>query len=98
MFGCEDNILNTIDSNGTTNFGFELPNSGNVIFIITDRYNSEVKTFDLGELNAGLHTLSWDGKNNNGNNVNEGVYFYKIFVDNQLMAAKEMYLFIPDAL
>ena len=37
-----------------------------------------VRTIDEGDKGAGQHTTIWDGKNDDGENVSSGVYFYQL--------------------
>jgi len=40
----------------------------------------EVKSFNVSTQSAGYNRLVWDGRNESGNFVTSGVYFYKISV------------------
>ncbi|MCD4773409.1 MAG: T9SS type A sorting domain-containing protein, partial [Bacteroidales bacterium] len=40
----------------------------------------------------GKHSVIWDGKNNSGNNVSQGVYFYQLNIDNKPVSTKKMIL------
>ena len=37
-----------------------------------------VRTIDEGDKSVGTHTVIWDGKNDDGENVSSGVYFYQL--------------------
>jgi len=37
-----------------------------------------VKTLVNGNMNAGKHNIVWNGRDNAGNAVSSGVYFYKM--------------------
>ena len=37
-----------------------------------------IRTIDEGDKGAGQHTTVWDGKNDDGENVSSGVYFYQL--------------------
>ena len=44
-------------------------------------YNSlgqKVRTFGLGSVSAGYHTFEWNGRNDQGENVGAGIYFYQL--------------------
>ena len=48
---------------------------------IYDTSGREVRTLVSGPLKAGLHTVRWDGTNNDGKSVASGVYFYSLKAD-----------------
>ena len=62
--------------NPTTNIQYQLAESRNVSIKIYNMLGNEVKTLINEEQPAGLHQITWDGKNSNGNNVSSGVYLY----------------------
>jgi hypothetical protein len=70
--------------NPETTISFQLPtNGGNtrgVNLAIYDISGKLVKTLINGEKEPGYHSVVWDGKNETGNEVSSGVYFYKIDV------------------
>ena len=41
-----------------------------------------VKTIDRGENSIGMHTVEWDGKNDDGDSLSSGVYFYQLRTKN----------------
>jgi flagellar hook assembly protein FlgD len=45
---------------------------------IYNTIGQEVRELVEGEYQAGMHTVSWDGKTDNGNPVSSGLYFYQI--------------------
>ena len=53
----------------------------NIIDVEIHIYNTLgklVRTIDEGDKGAGQHTTIWDGKNDDGDNVSSGVYFYQL--------------------
>ena len=40
-----------------------------------------VKNLEFGRLNAGIHNLNWDGRNDQGEKVASGVYFAQLRVN-----------------
>ncbi len=58
---------------------FELEGDASAVFI--DIYNESgtlVKSLIAGEHAAGHHTMTWDGRNDAGNQVDDGAYYYQI--------------------
>ena len=59
----------------TTPFGVELQQSADkVTATITDRNGAVVRTIDIGELKAGVHTFTWDGTMTDGSSAPNGSY------------------------
>ena len=57
-----------------TGIEFELPKAGYVYFEVTNATGYHVRTLWDGELEAGVHTLLWDGTNDDGESLRNGVY------------------------
>lgn len=75
--------------NPSTTIGFELPNSGLVSVRIYNIMGQLVKTLsDNKSYEAGKHSIMWNGKNNNGEEVPSGVYFYRITSGNETQTKK----------
>ncbi len=59
----------------TTPFGVELQQSADkVTATITDKSGAVIRTIDIGELKAGLHTFTWDGTQTDGSTAPNGSY------------------------
>jgi flagellar hook assembly protein FlgD len=63
--------------NATTKIDFRTE-GGDVNLAIYDITGSLVKTLVNGSLEAGSHSIVWDGKDNGGSDVSSGVYFYRL--------------------
>ena len=61
--------------NSSTLFLIDLPLNSEVNFILYDILGHSVKSLYSGELRAGSHTFSWDGKNSHGKYVASGIYY-----------------------
>jgi|UniRef100_A0A7C3YYM8 flagellar basal-body rod modification protein FlgD len=58
---------------------FNLPRSAKEVVVgIFDSTGKQVRTLTLGAQPAGSLTLSWDGRNSQGNQVADGLYTYQI--------------------
>ncbi len=65
-------------ANTKTTFRFQLPkNCNNPIINIYNTYGNLIRQIDI----SGKYTQTWDGKDNKGNRVKEGLYLYNISYD-----------------
>ena len=64
--------------NPNTNIRFDLPTSAKVSLKIFNIKGELVRTLVQSQLNAGSHIFQWDGKDDIGQSLASGVYFYKI--------------------
>ncbi|MFC1730470.1 FlgD immunoglobulin-like domain containing protein [candidate division KSB1 bacterium] len=64
--------------NPETTITFSIPRAGNVKVTVYSVLGEEVKTIVNSEINAGPHTVRWDGTNSRGQPVSSGVYIYRI--------------------
>jgi hypothetical protein len=60
--------------NPTTNISFALPEQSHVELVIYNVRGQAIRTLTNSDMNAGYHTLTWDGLDNNGVLVGSGVY------------------------
>ena len=61
--------------NPVTQIDYDLPQEGLARMVIYDVMGREVKELVNQSLNAGYHTVRWDGTNSRGMNVSAGLYF-----------------------
>lgn len=64
--------------NPNTNIKFNMPVTENVNISIYNVKGQLVKTLVNGVAQAGSHTITWNGVDNNNTSVSSGVYFYKL--------------------
>ncbi len=64
--------------NPETNISFNLANGGDISLAVYDVRGRKVKDLVSGYMDAGNHTLVWNGTNNQNEGVSSGIYFYKI--------------------
>lgn len=66
--------------NAETRFTLNLSNSAEVTVEIFDVNGRCVRKYDTGRLDAGLHDFIWNGKNDYGQRLPGGIYFYRTAV------------------
>jgi hypothetical protein len=62
--------------NPSTSFALSLPEASDYSLRVFNITGQLVKSYS-GHLEAGVHTITWDGRNDQGSSVASGVYFYK---------------------
>jgi len=78
--------------NPTTNVIYSIQKEGFVQLEIYDLLGRTVKSL-LSEIkSAGEYSLSWDGKNDQGELVASGIYYYTVKVENETLYSKRMIL------
>ena len=68
--------------NPTTTIEYQIPASGNVDMVIYNMTGQKVRTLINEVKSAGFYKVTWDGKNNMGETVASGLYFYKLVSGN----------------
>jgi hypothetical protein len=81
-----DNYPNPF-SNSTT-FEIFLNEPSEIIIEIYNINGQLVKTISKGNVLSGLHTFKWDGRNNNGVELESGIYFYRLKADKNVLRKK----------
>ena len=64
--------------NPETVIRYELPQQTPVRLEVFDVLGQRVKTLVVGTLSAGIHQSVWNGRNEQGQQVSNGVYFYRL--------------------
>ena len=77
--------------NPSTSISFSIPKDGNVNLSVFNLNGHRVKDLINGNINAGIHTVTWNGFNSDGKPVSSGVYLYIIKSDS-FSAMKKMIL------
>jgi hypothetical protein len=89
-YALEQNYPNPF--NPSTDIQFALPADSKVSLEIYNVLGQRVNTLVNGEMPAGDHTVTWDGRNSSGGSVSSGVYFYRIQATNFVETKKMMML------
>ena len=78
-FGLKQNVPNPF--NPETTIRFELPGPTEVRLTIYNTLGQVVRNLVIGPQAAGTHSVRWDGRDNPGNLVSSGLYFYTLETD-----------------
>jgi hypothetical protein len=78
--------------NPMTNISYQLPLQQEVHLVIYNILGQAVKNLVSGVQPAGVYTIQWDGRNNDGVRVSSGTYFYRLKAGDILMTKKMMLL------
>ncbi|MFZ5516065.1 MAG: M28 family peptidase [Candidatus Zhuqueibacterota bacterium] len=79
--------------NPATTITFDVPSAGNMSLKIFNLLGQEIKTLVDAKMQAGRHTISWDGTDARGRNVSCGVYLYQLQAENYQKTRKMVLLF-----
>jgi hypothetical protein len=69
-----------------------LPQQCSVSLVVTDPSGRLVRTLCRGKLDKGRHTYTWDGRDDLGNPVSTGMYFYSLKTPEGTKSRKMMLL------
>jgi len=75
-FSLYDNYPNPF--NPTTQIAVDLPEAATTEITVWNIMGQKVATLYSGDLNAGHHTLNFDGRDSNGKQLTSGMYLYRI--------------------
>lgn len=74
--------------NPATQIEFSLSSASDVRLTVYDLLGREVSRLVYGRLEAGHHRTTWNGRNQHGQVVSSGVYFYRLLVGNKEQTRK----------
>ncbi len=77
--------------NPATDISFSLPNAGQVKLVVYNILGAEVATLVDEVRSAGVHRVTWDGRDNSGKQVASGIYLYRLTAGD-FAATKKMML------
>ncbi len=78
MFTLEQNYPNPF--NPATQIAFQLQSSGLVEMTIYNLLGEKVRTLLSAPMSAGSHTVTWNGRDEQGNSLASGIYLYRLKV------------------
>jgi hypothetical protein len=74
--------------NPETEISFSLPERSQASLVIYNILGEKVKILVDQSMEAGVHTVHWNGKDQAGNPVASGIYFYKLTAGDLFLAKK----------
>ncbi len=90
-FGLEQNMPNPF--NPTTTISYDIPaGGGHVVMEIFDAQGRKVRTLLDKQTGPGRHSVVWYGRDQKGNSVPSGIYFYRLSTENYEKTRKMMLL------
>lgn len=89
QFVLQQNYPNPFDSE--TEINFQVPEDINVSIKIFNILGQEIAELADRKFPKGRHSIRWNGRDNNGRKVSNGIYFYNI-QSGELSQARKMYL------
>jgi hypothetical protein len=92
MFSLAQNFPNPFNKDGVTTIGYSIP-TGNqrVVLAVYDVAGRRVKTLVSKTQARGSYVANWDGRNERGEPVAAGIYFYKLSAGGKSMSKKLIY-------
>ena len=72
--------------------GFTIPKPQHVRIIIYDSMGHIIRRLVDRHMGAGFHQVEWDGRNDKGELIASGVYFYQLSASKQVVAKKMILL------
>jgi hypothetical protein len=78
--------------NPSTTIHFSLQSPAKVSLVVYNTLGKEVRTLWTGKKQSGSHSVHWDGRNDQGQSVAGGVYFYRLMSDEGMMTKKMVLL------
>lgn len=67
----------------STTLRLELPTAGRPVIQIVDASGRRVRSLETGLTSAGIHNLLWDGRDDEGRPLPNGIYFIRVRLDHQ---------------
>lgn len=77
--------------NSETKIKFKLNKPEDVTLIIYDITGKIIRSVQFDRLNSGVHSYAWNSRDNNGNEIASGIYFYRL-ITNEYSITKKLLL------
>ncbi len=77
--------------NPSTTIGFELPAAAEVELVVYNLQGQRVRRLVQGQQPAGVHSVVWDARDENGTPVPTGLYYYRLRTGDQVFTKKLLF-------
>ena len=74
--------------NPTTEISYQLPEESTALIKIYNLLGEKLRTLVDQKQSAGTHTVTWNGRDDNGQRLGSGIYFYKLVTGKQVKIRK----------
>ena len=78
--------------NPTTNIEFALTKASDIKLEIFNVVGQKVQTLVSSQMQPGIYSVTWDGRDSRGNSVVSGVYLYRLVAGNTVQTKKMILL------
>lgn len=68
--------------NTSTVIEFEIPSESGIYAVIYNMFGDGIRTLENNIRSPGIYRHIWDGRNDTGDTLSSGIYFYVLIVDN----------------
>ena len=76
--------------NPTTTIDYSLPEASRVTVTVYDMLGRQVRQIDCGMVSTGIHSATWNGRDNSGRHVASGTYIYRLTAGEYTSSGKMM--------
>lgn len=76
--------------NPATQISYSLAESGDISLTVFNSVGQRVKTLFQGPQSAGTYRITWDGSNNAGERISNGLYYYQLKTDGNFCQTRKM--------
>lgn len=74
--------------NASTDICFTIPKSSDVDITIYNINGQKVRSFNMPKANSGYNSVIWNGKDNDGEEISSGVFFYRIDYEDKYLSGR----------
>ena len=81
-----------LSGNDHTSINYKISKAGKASIIIYNYLGQKIKSFIKKEMAPGSYIIHWDGRNENGELISSGIYYYRLVIDKKTLIRKMIVL------